>query len=236
MARRRVHFSRSDAWVPAWTVLIGVCLLTHAQAGSTPFSTRVRLTCARTTLQTVPDGTATLPCRITWTETTHPPFRMHCATSTPDVICTLRPEVVPLPDAPPGMRDFGILLHVRVMPTVSTGTHLLELQALSGDRMMTRINVTLEVGGITAGTPVGQGMRILTSGTTGLHPRRIVVDARAGNQTTGNLNGILEPGETVQVECTWRNNADTAITASGVISAFFGPSDGIYTVVDGAAA
>src|SRR5262245_46123169 len=53
--------------------------------------------------------------------------------------------------------------------------------------------------------------------------------------TGTNLNGILEPGETVVVEPTWVNPAAGGVALNGVASAFTGPSGATYAITDAAA-
>jgi hypothetical protein len=62
------------------------------------------------------------------------------------------------------------------------------------------------------------------------------VDAHAPATGTQNLNGVLEPGETVQVEPAWMNTLGVDL-ADGVGTAndFTGPAGATYTLDDGAA-
>ena len=60
----------------------------------------------------------------------------------------------------------------------------------------------------------------------------LAVDARSATGTVSNLNGILEPGESVRVEPTWRNNTTGAVTVSATASAFTGPAGATYSLPD----
>ena len=58
----------------------------------------------------------------------------------------------------------------------------------------------------------------------GLHPRSASVD------TSG--NGVLEPGETVDVRPAWRNDNGAALTFAGVLSNMSGPAGATYAITD----
>lgn len=69
-----------------------------------------------------------------------------------------------------------------------------------------------------------------------------VLDTHSASGTTGNLNGVFEPGETVQVETAWQNTGTSSTTATGSVTykapgvrSFGGPGTGTYTTVDAAA-
>ncbi|MFO1313581.1 MAG: PKD domain-containing protein [Burkholderiales bacterium] len=61
------------------------------------------------------------------------------------------------------------------------------------------------------------------------------VDLHAATGTTGGLNGVLEPGESVMLEPVWRNDSATPLNVTGTISNFTGPAGGTYTINDGSA-
>jgi hypothetical protein len=50
-----------------------------------------------------------------------------------------------------------------------------------------------------------------------------------------NLNGVFEPGETVQVEPSWKNTSMAPLTLAGTITLFFGPLGPTYTITDASA-
>ena len=61
------------------------------------------------------------------------------------------------------------------------------------------------------------------------------VDANSSTGSSSNLNGILEPGESVQVSPTWSNDLTTAQSVNGELGALTGPFGPMYTVLDGVA-
>ena len=56
-----------------------------------------------------------------------------------------------------------------------------------------------------------------------------------GSGGSSNLNGILEPGESVVVEPAWKNGSGSALHLTGLVSLFEGPGGTTYTIVDDAA-
>jgi streptogramin lyase len=71
--------------------------------------------------------------------------------------------------------------------------------------------------------------------TLGLQAQPMQVDAHAVIGTTSNVNGVLEPGETVELSPAWRNDLAGAEAIAGAASALTGPAGPTYTIVDGAA-
>jgi hypothetical protein len=65
-------------------------------------------------------------------------------------------------------------------------------------------------------------------------PVSLAVDYLPGAGLAG--NGVLEPGETVGLAPTWRNNAAVAVAPTGALTNLAGPSGASYTLVDPAAA
>ena len=61
------------------------------------------------------------------------------------------------------------------------------------------------------------------------------VDAHAASSGSSNLNGVLEPGETVVVEPAWKNNASWDGSVAGSSPDFDGPAGATYTLEDNAA-
>jgi hypothetical protein len=59
----------------------------------------------------------------------------------------------------------------------------------------------------------------------------LAVDAHSGTGTTGNGNGVFEPGERVVVEPSWRNETTGALAATGTASSLTGPT-GTYAIND----
>jgi hypothetical protein len=65
----------------------------------------------------------------------------------------------------------------------------------------------------------------------------LLVDAHAGPlPTSSNLDGVFAPGETIQVEPSWRNNGTATLPLTGTGSLFTGPAGATYTFNDPAAA
>ena len=56
-----------------------------------------------------------------------------------------------------------------------------------------------------------------------------------GTGATSNLNGVLEPGETVVVEPAWQNSTSVTLTFTGAASNLAGPPGRLYAITDGAA-
>ena len=86
------------------------------------------------------------------------------------------------------------------------------------------------------GTPVTVATGTITSGIDfdlgTLHLVRLHVDENATPQTSSNLNGVLEPGETVQVAPELVNRSPADLSASGTVTTVVGPSGATYTIVD----
>jgi hypothetical protein len=61
------------------------------------------------------------------------------------------------------------------------------------------------------------------------------VDARAASTGTSNVNGILEPGETVVVEPGWSNSGSTPLSVTGSAPSFTGPVGATYGIDDATA-
>ncbi len=63
-------------------------------------------------------------------------------------------------------------------------------------------------------------------------PSGLGVDLHAAPGTASNLNGVLEPGESVRVEPSWHNNSGGSIALTGTAWGFHGPSGATYTLDD----
>ncbi|MFO1305263.1 MAG: PKD domain-containing protein [Burkholderiales bacterium] len=59
-----------------------------------------------------------------------------------------------------------------------------------------------------------------------------LVDTRAGAGTASNLNGILEPGESVIVTPIWHNESASVMAPTGTLSSFTGPAGAKYSIND----
>ncbi len=89
------------------------------------------------------------------------------------------------------------------------------------------------------GTPVAVTAGTVTAGIDfdlgTLHLVRLHVDEHATPETSSNLNGVLEPGETVQVAPELVNQSPASLTANGMITKIAGPGGATSTVVDATA-
>ena len=63
----------------------------------------------------------------------------------------------------------------------------------------------------------------------------LAVDARSSAGTVSNVNGILEPGESVNVDPGWRNVTAGSLALTGTATSLTGPGGATYTVNDSAA-
>lgn len=66
----------------------------------------------------------------------------------------------------------------------------------------------------------------------GIEPIGLYVDVHSVPGTSSNLNGIIEPGETVLVEPRWMNNAGVAVSLAGTGVLWTGPPGDIYNIID----
>ena len=73
------------------------------------------------------------------------------------------------------------------------------------------------------------------AGIAGFEPRGLTVDALSFGAGTSNGNGVLEPGEQVQVSPSWRNASPAAVEATGTASGLAGPAGATYALLDAAA-
>ena len=63
----------------------------------------------------------------------------------------------------------------------------------------------------------------------------MAVDAHAVTGSNSNANGVLEPGETVQVAPSWKNTLTDPQTFTGIASDLAGPAGATYTIDDSSA-
>jgi len=63
-------------------------------------------------------------------------------------------------------------------------------------------------------------------------PLSASVDAHAVAGSSSNANGILEPGETVEVSPTWKNTLDLASPLTGIAESLTGPAGPTYAIPD----
>ena len=89
--------------------------------------------------------------------------------------------------------------------------------------------------GMTVTNATPGGFTVAVSNGSSLAASFPVVDAYAASGTSSNLNGVLEPGETVQVGTGWTNVSGSSVVAGGTVASFTGPAGATYTVPDGSA-
>ena len=63
----------------------------------------------------------------------------------------------------------------------------------------------------------------------------MAVDARSVSGSRSNANGVLEPGEIVQVDPSWTNTSAGPLTVTGTASSLAGPPGASYTLKDASA-
>jgi len=82
----------------------------------------------------------------------------------------------------------------------------------------------------------GTGNDVLLQAGPAASAQSILVDAAASPGAGSDGNGVFEPGETVSIKPSWKNQGTDPITLSGTASNFTGPGGATYTIADGAAA
>ena len=68
-----------------------------------------------------------------------------------------------------------------------------------------------------------------------LAPQPMAVDIHAASGDSSNHDGVLQPGETVSVATSWKNNQASAQVLTGAASTLGGPAGPTYTLNDGTA-
>ncbi|HWC64983.1 MAG TPA: S-layer homology domain-containing protein, partial [Thermoanaerobaculia bacterium] len=61
------------------------------------------------------------------------------------------------------------------------------------------------------------------------------VDGESAAGTSSNVNGVLEPGETVELAPSWTNNGSGAASFAGSLTGLAGPAGASYAIADGSA-
>ena len=79
------------------------------------------------------------------------------------------------------------------------------------------------------------GARHLTAWAPALFPIGLSEDGHAVSGSNSNVNGVLEPGEIVELAPVWKNNGSGPTTPSGTLTALSGPPGATYSVGDSAA-
>jgi len=76
----------------------------------------------------------------------------------------------------------------------------------------------------------GFGIYAARAGLTAYAGAQVDIHAPAAAPAASDLNGVLEPGDTVTVEPTWSNRLATDLPVSGTATAFTGPGGATYTI------
>jgi hypothetical protein len=84
-------------------------------------------------------------------------------------------------------------------------------------------------------TSTGTGILTITSVSTTVQAAGLVEDAHASGATISNVNSVLEPGETVLVNPSWKNISGSPLALTGTASAFTGPAGATYSLLDSSA-
>jgi len=84
-------------------------------------------------------------------------------------------------------------------------------------------------------TPAGSSTLAAGYRYLDLSPAALAMDEVAGTGTIGNLNGVVEPGETVVLAPSWENLNGAPQALAGHAGGFIGPAGATYTTTDTAA-
>ena len=71
--------------------------------------------------------------------------------------------------------------------------------------------------------------------TPAVTPQKLQTDFRAAPGSNSNINGVLEPGESVQIDPFWTNASTTPQAFTGTASGITGPPGGTYVIDDNTA-
>ena len=71
--------------------------------------------------------------------------------------------------------------------------------------------------------------------TGAAHGQSATVDANTVAGSSSNVNGVLEPGETVEIDTAWNEHFDRSQTVAGTASSFTGLGRPTYTISDNSA-
>ena len=138
-----------------------------------------------------------------------------------------------------GGASFSPLVANGILYGAGTGV-LRALSPVTGDPLWSD---TSSVGSIHWESPVvangfvylADGARHLTAWAPSLFPVSIAVDSEAASGTSSNVDRILEPGESVEIAPSWKNNGASPAAPTGTLTAFTGPGGASYTVGDASA-
>ena len=189
----------------------------------TPTGTPVPPTSSPTNTPThTPTSTATMPAPPTNTQTSTP---TRTPTNTPTSTPTNTPTSTPTPTHSPTLTPTSTPTptHSPTLTPTNTATPTLSLT-------LTPTNTPTQT--LTAGPPTETPTPTPTPAIPS--PAPMSVDAH-GSGATSNLNGVLEPGETVLVAPAWNNTTSVSLTFSGTASNLTGPAGPSYSIGDGSA-
>lgn len=90
---------------------------------------------------------------------------------------------------------------------------------------------------VTGAAASGSGYLVAVGNNVSLATSFPSLDVNAATGVAANLNGVLEPGETVLFETAWTNVSASSIAGvTGTVTSFTGPAGATYSIADGAAA
>ena len=113
--------------------------------------------------------------------------------------------------------------------SITSGGTTDQITFTAGSSGTVSLTVTETNAGCTSPT-AGASVSIVDVRSAGL-----VEDAHATGGTISNVNLVLEPGETVLVNASWKNFGAASVSLTGTASAFTGPAGATYTLLDTAA-
>ncbi|HEY3203775.1 MAG TPA: S-layer homology domain-containing protein [Thermoanaerobaculia bacterium] len=140
-------------------------------------------------------------------------------------------------DDPTDPNTFGIFGQRFGDPNVPVGSEFPLNVFTTGDQQRPAVAMNGSGNFVVAWDSLGQdgsGYGILARRSEFHAAQPMAVDAH-GSGATSNLNGVLEPGETVGVEPSWQNTLTTSLTFTATASNLTGPIGGVYAIMDGSA-
>ena len=81
----------------------------------------------------------------------------------------------------------------------------------------------------------GSGAGVFARAPAAVAATALGVDLHPAGPTESNLNGLLEPGETIRVEPTWQNGLSSELDLAGTASSLTGPPGPAYEIGDSSA-
>jgi len=90
--------------------------------------------------------------------------------------------------------------------------------------------------GIAVVSSLDTGYQVSVSSGSAMAASFPTIDETSGTGTSSNLNGVLEPGETVLFAPSWTNASASTLDPAGSLSGFTGPAGATYGITDATAA